>query len=206
MRGFFKRRVGKELLELPEIGTPEQRRVTVLVARITGIQRLTSPSDLAALPEVMRHYVGALEAAVYAHGGLLDDLRPSGAVASFGALPPASAGAGEGLRAALSIIGVARQAPGMRARLKSCHPALDIAVGIATGDCVVGDFGSSTQAFFGCIGGAAERARTLCEAAGPGELVVDEETRSASVGVTANAVPFGEDAEGYRRYRVSAPF
>ncbi|HTE17204.1 MAG TPA: hypothetical protein VK689_02355, partial [Armatimonadota bacterium] len=68
MLSIFKRRVGKELLELPEISTPEQRRVTVLVARITGIERLTSTSDLAVLTEVMRHFVGGLEAAVHAHG------------------------------------------------------------------------------------------------------------------------------------------
>ena len=203
MMKFFKRQTVHATVELPDF-TPKQRRVTILVARITGIERLMSSTDLSTLPEVMRHYVGGLEAAVHAHGGLLDDLRPSGAVASFGALPPARAGAGEGLRAALLIVGAAGQPPGMRARLKSCHAALDIAVGVATGDCLVGEFGSPTRAFHGCIGGAAERARVLCGAAGPGELVVDEETRSASVGVTVNATPFGEDAEGYRRYRVSA--
>lgn len=58
--------------------------------------------------------------------------------------------------------------------------ALRVSAGLATGAGFTGCFGAEYRMFCGTIGAAVERARLLCEAAAPGELLLDEESLSAA--------------------------
>jgi len=145
-----------------------RRRITVLFADMVGFTDLAEALEPEELSEVMNGYLREMTAAVVAHGGTLDNFIGDGIMAIFGApeLLPEPDQAWAAVNAAFE----------MRTRCRELAedflgrgiPAdLDIRVGINTGHCTLGVFGSDIMHAYKAVGFAVNVAQRLQGAAEP---------------------------------------
>src|SRR5262245_13934117 len=159
------RALARRLQEAPDFtDSPVEQRGTLLVARIAGFERLASPERYAQLPAGLNAYFTCLTAAIHPHRGDLQEAIGCRVQAGFGFLLRTSENAPlAALRAALAILDRSPAAEPLNGWLREAGAG--IATGLATGLCLVGDFGSETRRFLMPVGEPAERAAALCDAA-----------------------------------------
>jgi class 3 adenylate cyclase len=114
---------------------------------------------------------------VFRHGGTLDKFIGDCVMAQWGAPEGAPDDADRALRAALDMHGALAALNARRAELG--RPALAMGVGLAHGDVFAGNIGSERRLEFTVIGDAVNQASRLCDAAGPGEVLVSDPLRRA---------------------------
>lgn len=191
--------VAKELTADEDAGVPggpSWRPVIVVVTRIRGFESILEEHSEPAIGAVMREYYAEFE------GRLEVAMGPWGRVL-FGALGKSAPSAQDALALAAGLM--RRQPPGLAEKLRSGW-GLDLSVGIAAGRCRVGVVGSETRRSYACLGPASERAQALCDAAGPGEVLLDEKMLMAASRecpeFVAGIAAAGEVAGG-RAYRLA---
>lgn len=178
--------------------TGERREVTVLFADLrnftTLAERLTPERTVA----VLNHVLGALSDAVLTCGGTLDKFLGDGLMAVWGAPVAREGDAGRALQAARMMVAALERlnAEPPPAFFESgsgeggsgeggsgeALPALQLGVGLNTGQVVVGTVGSALRTEYTCIGDAVNVASRLCALAGPGEVLVGARTRELGEG------------------------
>ena len=167
----------------------ERREVTVLFADLrnftTLAERLTPEHTVA----VLNHVLGALSDAVLTCGGTLDKFLGDGLMAVFGAPVAREGDAGRALQAARMMVAAVErlnaQPPEALAQGLTGDeplPALQLGVGLNTGQVVVGTVGSALRTDYTCIGDAVNVASRLCALAAPGEVLVGARTRELGEG------------------------
>jgi class 3 adenylate cyclase len=173
--------LAKLLRELPNFcDGPVEMRGAVLVARIAGFQRLAAPERYPQLSASLNAYFTCLSEAIHPHRGDLQAAIGSRVQAGFGFLfrRDAESAPRDALRAALAILHRDPAAEPLNSWLREAGAG--IALSMATGTCLVGNFGSETRQFLMAVGEPAECAAALCDAAGSGELLLDAETLAAA--------------------------
>ncbi len=171
---FLPRQVAEGLLagQLAPEQALERRRITVLFADMVGFTDLSESLEPEELSEVLNGYLREMTAAVLAHGGTLDNFIGDGIMAVFGAPDPMpeSEQAWAALRAAVEMRSRCRE---LAARLRATGiPAdLDIRVGLNTGHCTVGVFGSEVMRAYKAVGFAVNVAARLQAAGEPGSIL-----------------------------------
>jgi PAS domain S-box-containing protein len=171
---FLPRQVAEGLLAgqlAPEDGF-ERRKLTVLFADMVGFTDLTESLEPEELSEVLNEYLRQMTAAVVAHGGTLDNFIGDGIMAIFGA--PDRMPEGEQAWAAMrTAIEMRRRCRDLAAQLRGRGiPAdLDIRVGLNTGHCTVGVFGSEVMRAYKAVGFAVNVAARLQSAGEPGSIL-----------------------------------
>jgi len=169
----------------------ERRKITVLVAELGGLAELTDSVEPEELSEMVNDYLREITAASLAHGGTVDASGASRLTVLFGApdeLPPeeqvlAAARAALEMRQRVGEVGTAWRRRGVPA-------GPELRVGINTGFCTVGVFGSETFSSYTAVGTPVTVAGLLQEEAGPGEVLcalgahalVEDRVRSAPRG------------------------
>jgi adenylate cyclase len=153
---------------------PAQAQIVVLVADMADYTRVTANLSLEQAAQLTRRFLQAITEPVWAGGGTLDRYTGDGLVAFWGA-PLASDQsalqawqAAQGMLRAVERLNQDLQAQGL--------PAVGIRMGIASGEALVGDFGSTYRATYTAVGSCINLAARL-EALGKtlGEpLVVSE--------------------------------
>lgn len=151
----------------------ERRKLTLLFADMVGFTDLSDTLDPEELAEVLNEYLREMTAVVVAHGGTLDNYIGDGLMVLFGAPNRAeeSVQAGAALQAAF----------GMKARAEELTTAirgrgipadLRVRVGVNTGHCTVGVFGSDILRACKAVGFAVNVAARLQTEAEPGTVLV----------------------------------
>lgn len=166
------RHVGEAVAGELELGddrvAPERRECTVVRCEVTGlfVGTATTPADdLAAQTDEL---LEGLCEAIVAENGTLDRFSGVGLVAFFGAPGDGTDHAARAVRSALAMQRWIRErtAP-------DNGRALELRIGIESGDLVVGDVGTSTRLEYTAIGEAADAANVLCSAvASEGQVVI----------------------------------
>ncbi|HUH12348.1 MAG TPA: response regulator, partial [Longimicrobiales bacterium] len=172
----------------------ERRKITVLVAELGGLAELTDAVEPEELSQMVNDYLREITAAALAQGGTVDASGASRLTVLFGAP--------EDLAPEEQVLAAARAALEMRHRVEELGTAWrrrgvpagpELRVGINTGYCTVGVFGSETFSSYSAVGTAVTVARLLQEEAGAGEVLcalgahalVEERVRSAPRGSIA---------------------
>ena len=150
----------------------ERRRITLLFADMVGSTDLTDqlePEDVALL---MNEFLCEMAACAVAHGGMIDKFTGDGVMVIFGA------GGTEGPEAqAWAAVEAAR---GMRTgvrklgttwRRRGIGRELDVRIGINSGYCTLGVFGSDVQRSYTAIGSPVNIAARLQAEAPPGGIL-----------------------------------
>jgi class 3 adenylate cyclase/predicted ATPase len=167
---------------------PERRQLTVMLCDLVGWTALSQRLDAEELAEILRAYRGRCTGLITRHGGTVAQYVGDAILAYFGYPRAHEDDAERAIRAALGIAAAERSAaPGGNS---------NVHIGIATGVVVVGDLaedGGSRRANgaldlegrseISAVGSALNLAARLQGLAGPGEVVVSDQTRRLSRGI-----------------------
>lgn len=154
-------------------GIPARRkRLTVFFSDIEGFTRLMDRLDEETVTRLLNEYLDDMADIALAHGGTVDKFMGDGVMVFFG--DPVSRGVtGD----ALACV---RMAIAMRARLRRLRQKwpedLHIRIGIHTGYCAVGNFGSEHRMDYTIVGGTVNLASRLENHAGRDEILISRDT------------------------------
>jgi PAS domain S-box-containing protein len=174
LASFLPRQVAEGLLggQLGADESLERHRITVLSADMVGFTDLSESLEPEELAEVLNTYLREMTAAVVGHGGTLDSFIGDGIMAIFGA-PKERPDAEHAWAATLTAIEMREKCRELASTLRgSGIPAdLDVRVGLNTGHCTVGVFGSEVMRAYKAVGFAVNVAARLQSAADPGSVL-----------------------------------
>ncbi len=126
----------------------ERRHMTILFADIVNYTGLSEKTDPAALVAMLNNYMTKMTDHIMENDGVVDKIRGDGIMAFWGApldVPNHAHLAIESGIAMLAELSVMQKSDARFAEL-------DIGVGIATGDCIVGNFGGERRFDYSVIG------------------------------------------------------
>ncbi|HJP65909.1 MAG TPA: adenylate/guanylate cyclase domain-containing protein [Actinomycetota bacterium] len=174
LRRFMPTQVAEGLLagELAPEQEPERRRITVLFADMVGFTDLSESLEPEELAEVLNDYLREMTSAAMTYGGTLDNFIGDGLMVLFGA--PVKAEEKDQAWAAVQAADEMRtRIPELAKRLrgKGIPADLRVRVGINTGHCTVGVFGSEVMRAYKAVGFAVNVAARLQTAADPGSIL-----------------------------------
>lgn len=160
-----------------QIAANRREKITVFFSDIVGFTTLTERLDPERLAPLMTDYFSEMTEICAKWGGTLDQFIGDAIVIFFGA--PQSLGDGEDARRALGM------ALDMQDRLNDLRlkwaqegltSPLTVRMGIATGYCNVGNFGSHERLHYTAIGSAVNSAARIQSLAEPNTILLAEDT------------------------------
>jgi class 3 adenylate cyclase len=172
LRRFLPQQVAQGLLDGQLATGFERRRVTVLFADMVGFTDLSDSLEPEELSAVLNEYLREMTAAAVTHGGTLDNFIGDGIMVLFGAPVPAAEEdqAWSAVQAATAMRDRARElAAELRGR--GIPADVQIRVGINTGHCTVGVFGSELLRAYKAVGHAVNIGSRLQTAAAAGSIL-----------------------------------
>ena len=159
---------------------------TILFIDIRGFTRLTDTTEPRRLVEMLNAYFSAMQRIIFRSGGTVERFGGDSILAYWGVVEEDQEHQGHGAGAALAMLAEAwRLNPELEA---SGGPTLRVAVGINSGQVVVGDVGGPERYEFTILGTAINLARRLESLSGPWEVIAGAETVQA-LGPRALTVP-----------------
>ncbi|MEW5772447.1 MAG: adenylate/guanylate cyclase domain-containing protein [Thermodesulfobacteriota bacterium] len=156
-----------------------RKRLTVFFSDIVGFTTATERMEAEAMSALLNAYLEAMSGIVHKHGGTIDKFMGDAIMAFFG--DPASRGEKEDALACTAM------ALDMREALKDLRKEwfrqgvetpFSVRIGINTGFCTVGNFGSAERMEYTIIGAPVNLASRLQTAAEPDQVLVSHETWS----------------------------
>ncbi len=157
-----------------------RRQVTVLFADLTGFTSLSNRLDAEELHALLQRFFAEVDEAVRSFGGSIDKHIGDAVMAVFGAPVAHSDDPERAVRCALEI----------HARLAVFHPPQQSHIGIASGQVVASQTGSSAFTEYTVTGASVNLAARLQDLAQAGETLVSEEVKRAA-GRILEAEPAG---------------
>jgi class 3 adenylate cyclase/HAMP domain-containing protein len=156
-----------------------RRKLTVFFSDIAGFTETADRLESEDLSQLLNHYLTEMSQIALAHGATIDKYVGDAIVIFFG--DPETKGVKE------DALACVRMAIAMRKRMlelqdvwrdSGIEKPLKCRIGINTGFCTVGNFGSEDRMDYTIIGGGVNLASRLESAATPGEILVSYETYS----------------------------
>jgi adenylate cyclase len=154
-----------------------RRKLTVFFSDIAGFTETADRLESEDLTQLLNHYLTEMSRIALAHGATIDKYVGDAIVIFFG--DPETRGVKE------DALACVRMAIAMRERMRELEviwresgieKPLQCRMGINTGFCTVGNFGSEDRMDYTIIGGGVNLASRLETAATPGEILVSYET------------------------------
>jgi class 3 adenylate cyclase len=154
------------------------RVVTVLFADVVGFTPLATKLAPAETVAILNELFTILTEIVFKHGGTVDKFIGDSVMAIWNAPTEQADHAERSLRAAEEML---RWLDAGNARWKTKYGvAIELAIGVNTGEAVVGNIGSSTRMEYTAIGDTVNVAARLEAIARPQQILVTEATRDAA--------------------------
>jgi adenylate cyclase len=155
----------------------QRKKLTVFFSDLAGFTELTDQMESEDLTELLNHYLTEMSRIALAHGGTVDKYVGDALMVFFG--DPETRGVKEDALACVRM-GIAMQAR-MRELAAAWRNAgierpLACRIGIHTGYCTVGNFGSEDRMDYTIIGGAVNLASRLEHEAPPGGILLSFDT------------------------------
>ncbi len=158
----------------------ERQELTVLYSDIRGSTRLAECTEPELLVGFINDYLGKMSSLILKYEGTLDKFVGDEVMALFGAPFPQADHALRAVRVALEMqIGHQDVVERWQGRGVDAAP---IGIGIATGELIVGEMGSSQRTDYTVIGRAANLGARICSAAQPGQVLISQATYEQVIG------------------------
>ncbi len=135
----------------------ERRVMTILFADIVNYTGLSERTDPAALVALLNDYMTKMTDRILESGGVVDKIRGDGIMAFWGAPVEVPNQTGAAIDAALAMLSELRALQKNDPRFKD----IDIGIGIATGEAIVGNFGGANRFDYSVIGDTVNLASRL---------------------------------------------
>jgi adenylate cyclase len=183
-------RIVQNLIDNPSVmgGGGERRAMTVLFCDMKGFTTLSEGLTPTSLVNVINHYLTAMSAAIRAQNGIIDKYIGDGIMAFWG--PPFITDDDQATLACQAALDQVARLDAFRAELpevlgvKHNLPEVNIRVGIATGDVVIGNIGSDVLKSYTVMGdtvNVASRLEGASKAYGT-RLLANEATAARTAG------------------------
>jgi class 3 adenylate cyclase len=174
LKRFMPHQVAESLLagQLAPSEGFERRKLTLLFADMVGFTDLSDSLEPEELSEVLNEYLREMTAVAVTHGGTLDNYIGDGLMVIFGA-PQRTDEAVQAWSAMQAAFGMKARAEELSAAVRGRGiPAdLRVRVGLNTGHCTVGIFGSDVLRAYKAVGFAVNVAARLQSEADPGTVL-----------------------------------
>ncbi len=177
----------------------ERAVVSILFADVVGFTPLTESRPPEQVVGLLNELFSLMTEIVMRNGGIVDKFLGDSIMAIFGAPEPSPLHAREALRSAEEMLRFVassnedwRQRYGVRIRL---------AIGVSSGECTLGNVGSNKRMEYTAIGEVVNLAARLEALAGPGQVLLTENTRTAA-GDGFDYVELGEQTITGRQAKV----
>ena len=157
----------------------ERKTLTIFFSDLVGFTEIAEHMDSMTLKTILNQYLSEMSDIALAHGATIDKFVGDAIVAFFG--DPESRGAQQDAVACVEMAlamrtGLAKLQDVWRAQ--NLGFALECRMGIHTGSCVVGNFGSNARMDYTVIGRAVNLAARLEAAADPGGILISQATHN----------------------------
>jgi len=155
----------------------QRKKLTVFFSDIAGFTETADKLESEELTELLNHYLTEMSRIALDHGATIDKYVGDAIVIFFG--DPESQGVKE------DALACVKMAIAMRDRMRDLHAVwrdsgldnpLKCRIGINTGFCTVGNFGSEDRMDYTIIGGGVNLGSRLESVATPGEILISYET------------------------------
>jgi DNA-binding response OmpR family regulator len=162
----------------------KRKKLTICFTDIAGFTETTDNLESEELTNVLNHYLTEMSAIALQHGATIDKFIGDAMLLFFG--DPESKGVAEDARAGVMM------AIGMQRRMRELEQEwrdrgllrpFRIRIGIATGFCTVGNFGSRDRMDYTIIGNEVNLAARLQSATEPGSILLSHETNALVQGL-----------------------
>jgi adenylate cyclase len=153
------------LIDRPALATSGQRRVmTTLFCDLQGFTSMSEGMTPQGLVKIMNRYLSTMSEPIRAQHGVIDKYIGDAIMAYWG--PPFNADADQARLACLAALDMVARVPPLRAELPEILgvrnvPPLDIRIGIATGEALVGSIGSELMMSYTIMGDSVNLASRL---------------------------------------------
>lgn len=175
LKRFMPHQVADGLLggQLSASGGFERRRLTLLFADMVGFTDLSDTLEPEELSEVLNEYLREMTAVAVSHGGTLDNYIGDGLMALFGA-PTWNEESVQAWAAIQAAFEMKARAETLTTSIRGRGIPADVRVrvGVNTGHCTVGVFGSDLLRAYKAVGFAVNVAARLQTEAEPGTVLV----------------------------------
>jgi len=152
----------------------ERRSATVLFSDIRGFTSTTERNEPEAIVSMLNEYFEVMVEIIFNYEGTLDKFVGDEIMAVWGA---PMAREDHALRAVLCALDMFQALANLNAeRALQGKQAIDIGIGIASGEMIAGYMGSNQAMDYTVIGDTVNLGSRLCSAAGPGEILINEQT------------------------------
>jgi class 3 adenylate cyclase len=165
----------------------EKRRVTILMSDLRGFSSLTEALSPPQVVSLLNGYLGSMVEIIHGYGGTIDEFLGDAVLAFFGA--PVSYG-DDAERAVAAAVAMQSAVGDVNERNhKMGLPAIEMGVGIASGDVIVGNIGSEKRTKYGAVGSPVNLASRIESFTLGGEILISSETlaEAGAMVETANA-------------------
>jgi adenylate cyclase len=155
----------------------ERKKLTIFFADIKDFTATTEQLQPEEITLLLNEYFTAMSDIALAHGGTVDKFIGDAILIFFG--DPETKGVGEDARACLRMaVEMQRRIAELNAKWRNegTEQPFRVRMGINTGFCNVGNFGSNDRMDYTIIGAEANLAARLQSIAGPGQIVLSYET------------------------------
>jgi adenylate cyclase len=179
LKRFLPQQVAEGLLggQLEPDEAFQRRKITALFADMVGFTDLSEALEPEELALLLNEYLREMTALAVAHGGALDNFIGDGLMVIFGApfQSDEDAQALAAIRTALSMRARAGELAG-QVRDRGLPAKLNLRIGINSGHCTVGVFGSDVMRAYKAVGFAVNIASRLQAQADPGSILCGSRT------------------------------
>ena len=161
----------------PSQKSTSRRQLTVCFTDLTGFTELTDRLPEESLTRVLNEYLNAMAEIAIRHGGTVDKFMGDGIMVFFG--DPQSKGASKDAEACVTMALEMRSSLSELSRqwrFEGIDNHLSMRIGIHTGYCAVGNFGSENRMDYTAVGGTVNIASRLEGCAMTGEILISEQT------------------------------
>ncbi len=164
VRHAFSRYVTKEVVDEilkghVNVSQGIRREVTIMFTDIRGFTTLAEHMEPEEVVHDLNDYFSEMVEVVFRHGGTVDKYIGDGIMAIFGAPLPQPDHAYQAVRAASSMRQALRSLN--ERRVRAGKPPLEFGVGLHTGECVIGNIGTSERMDYTAVGDAVNTASRI---------------------------------------------
>jgi predicted ATPase/class 3 adenylate cyclase len=155
----------------------DKRTVTILMADLRGFTGMADALPPEQVVAVINNYLGVMTDVIFRHDGTIDEIMGDGILAVFGAPflhhddATRAAACAVDMQIAMATVNERNRAAGL--------PALELAVGLNTGEAVVGSIGSEKRAKYGVVGSCINLAARIESMAVGGQIMMSQATLDA---------------------------
>ncbi len=176
---FLSDEIVRQLLDTPkglELGGKKQS-LTIMMSDLRGFTALSERMDPSDLISLLNHYLETMTDAIQSNGGTIIEFIGDGILAIFGAPLSYEDHASKAVAAALQ----------MEASMKKIndwneergYSALEMGIGIHTGEVIVGNIGSEKRTKYGVVGAAVNLCGRIESYTVGGQILISPDTRAS---------------------------